>query len=60
MLEKENREKIKLAKKLTFTLFQQRAARVRMMATTQQLVMEMITIGRILSSSGTSAVWMSA
>ena len=44
----------------TWTLFQQRTARVRMMAATQQLVMEMITIGRIWRSSGTSGVWMSA
>ena len=59
---KENTEKIKQehSQNPTWTLFQQRTARVRMMAATQQLVMEMITIGRILRSSGTSGVWMSA
>ena len=59
---KENTEKIKQehSQNPTWTLFQQRTARVRMMAATQQLVMEMITIGRIWRSSGTSGVWISA
>ena len=60
--QRENREKIKQehSQNPTWTLFQQRTASVRMMAATQQLVMEMITIGRIWRSSGTSVVWMSA
>ena len=63
LCEKENEQRGNQRRALakpTWTLLQQRTASVRMMAATQQLVMEMITIGRIARSSGTSGVWMSA
>ena len=50
----------KHSENLTLTLFQHKTANMMMMPATQQLVTEIITIGRIFRSSASSKVLMTA